>query len=162
MKLFQMFLSNQDDNSIEHAFASDELSLTKQSFKEEADINTLVQRFGLTGQLPDMPLPEQYGDFSGAVDFQTSMELVRQAAQDFLQLPAELRERFRNDPQMLMTFLSDQNNRQEAIDLGLLPPPPLVAPIATEVVNEALDPRGKPDIPVGTPADFSRQSTVST
>ena len=46
------------------------------------------------------------------------------AADDaFMALPAAVRERFNNDPAELVDFVSDVNNRSEAIDLGLIPPP---------------------------------------
>lgn len=97
---------------------------TMQSFKEECDINTLVQRFGLTGEMPEDFRPPQEGDFTGVTDFQSALNSVIAAKAEFLRMPAALRERFANDPQRLLMFLSDSSNRDEAVKLGLIPAPP--------------------------------------
>lgn len=107
------------------AFDPDE-GRTQQQFAEECDINTIVKRFGLTGQLPTnlaMPLS---GDFAEATDFHSAMNLVAQAQAEFMQLPAEVRARFKNDPGAVVEFLDDPANRDEAIKLGLVAAPPEV------------------------------------
>lgn len=124
MKLFQPFQSSSDQNSLDTGIEFTEPSLTKQSFSEDADINTIVERFGLTGEMPNNFAMPTYSDYDEVVDFQTAMNTVRAAGEQFLTLPPTLRERFQNDPQRLMAFLSDETNRQAAIDLGLVPTPP--------------------------------------
>ena len=52
--------------------------VTQQSFKEECDINVIVERFGLTGQLPENLRMPVSGDFTGITDFQTAMQVVRE------------------------------------------------------------------------------------
>lgn len=99
---------------------------TQQQFKEEVDINEIVRRFGLTGELPDVVRVPQYGDFTSVVDFQTALNAVRSAAEGFLELPAQLRLRFNNDPQVLLEFMADPANRDEAVKLGLVNKPPEV------------------------------------
>lgn len=111
---------------------------TQQHFRDEVDINTIVERFGLTGELPsDVRVPVN-GDFTEAVtDYQTALNLVIQADDAFMQLPAAVRERFANDPGRLVEFVSDDANREEARKLGLLVPekaPP--EPMAVRVVPE--------------------------
>jgi len=98
-------------------------TLTQQQFKEETDINTIVQRFGLTGELPNGINMPQSGDFTNVSDFHTAMNMVRQAEESFMLLPAATRERFNNDPNAVMAFLSDTNNRDEAIRLGMIEKP---------------------------------------
>ena len=101
-------------------------SLALQSARDECDINTIVRRFGLTGELPgDLAMP-QSGDFSGASDFHSSMNVVRLAQEEFLRIPAHIRQRFANDPGQFMSFFEDPSNREEAIRLGFVPPPPAV------------------------------------
>lgn len=93
---------------------------TQQQFAEDADINEIVRRFGLTGQLPnDLRMPE-YGDFTNIGDFHTAMNTVRAAEEEFMRVPATIRARFAHDPQQLMAFLADENNRDEAVKLGLV------------------------------------------
>lgn len=97
--------------------------VTQQQFAEEVDINTIVKRFGLTGELPDgvgMPVS---GDFTGVSDFRSAMELVRSAQESFMLLPANVRDRFANDPARVIAFLDDEANREEAIRLGIVAKP---------------------------------------
>lgn len=109
--------------SNESALKCDDESLTIQSAKDEADINTIVRRFGLTGELPgDVQMP-QSGDFTNAVDFHACMNLVREAQDEFLRVPADIRARFLNDPARFMAFVEDDANRLEAERMGLLKPP---------------------------------------
>lgn len=110
-----------DETSI---ICTEEENKTQQQFKDDADINVIVERFGLTGQLPDDYRAPVSGDFSDITDFQTAMNAVRAAEENFMQLPPELRARFSNDPQQLLTFVGDERNRDEAKRLGLLKPEP--------------------------------------
>lgn len=115
-----------DDTGLDTSVATDdpeELRGAQQQFKEEADINVLVRRFGLTGQMPGNFAMPMAGDFSEVGDFQSSMELLVRAQEEFMRIPAELRARFANDPQRLYDFLGDAGNRDEAIKLGLIPKP---------------------------------------
>lgn len=99
-------------------------SLAQQHMKEECDINYIVERFGVTGQLPVVPVnTPTYGDFTGIGDYRQALDAVMAADDAFMQLPAKVRERFNNDPAELVDFVSDFRNRSEAIELGLIPPP---------------------------------------
>lgn len=121
-----------DSVSRETGLACLDESLALQSAAEEADINTIVRRFGLTGELPqDLEMP-QSGDYSGATDFHSAMNVVRRAQEEFLKVPADIRARFQNDPQMFADFFNDDKNRPEAIRLGLIPEPPVVLPDAVK------------------------------
>lgn len=110
-----------DQASLESGLACCDESLTQQQFLEESDINTIVERFGLNGEMPSSPVVPQYGDFTGITDFQSAMNAVVQAQANFMELPAKVRARFSNDPQELLEFLGDANNRKEAEALGLVP-----------------------------------------
>lgn len=101
-------------------------SQTQQHFKDDADINTIVRRFGLTGTLPDNYRAPLLGDFADVMDFQTAMNAVSQAQEQFMQLPPDLRSRFNNDPNALIYFMADEANHAEAIKLGLIAKPPEV------------------------------------
>lgn len=109
---------------------------TQQQFKDEADINVIVRRFGLTGQMPETVRVPHSGDFTGIVDFQGAMNAVVQAREAFMELPAELRARFDNSPQKLMVFVADGNNRAEAERLGLINKPPEVTRDAVKAIDE--------------------------
>lgn len=104
---------------------------TQQNFKDECDINTIVNRFLKTGQMPTgMRLP-QYGDFESAIDFQSAQNILIEGKKEFMKIPAKIRKQFDNDPQQFLLFVSDEKNREEMIRLGLIDKPVIVpsAPI---------------------------------
>jgi phage internal scaffolding protein len=103
------------------ALSCEDSSLAQQHARDECDINTIVRRFGLTGELPSNVRTPTYGDFSDAMDYHASLNAVRAADAAFMQLPADIRTRFNNDAGAFVDFVSDDNNRTEAEKLGLVP-----------------------------------------
>lgn len=99
-------------------------SLTQQSFKDDADINVMLEKFKVTGVLPQGVIMPTYGDFSGVNDYRTAREAMLKAEHAFMDMPANVRARFDNDPQAFLEFCADDKNREEAIRLGLVPKPP--------------------------------------
>lgn len=99
-----------------------DLSRTQQSQKDEADINMIVKRFGLTGQLPSNVRAPTFGDFDQVNDFQTAMNVIVEAERSFMKMPAEVRSRFNHSPQLFVEFCSDEKNLPEMRKLGLAIP----------------------------------------
>lgn len=97
-----------------------EESKTQQHQKEDADINVIVKRFGLTGQLPqgNTRVP-QYGDFTGISDYRGALHAVMEAKASFMAMPADLRAKFHNDPEEFVVFCTDPRNLEEMVKLGL-------------------------------------------
>ncbi len=112
-----------DLNSRETAISVMSESVAQQQFAEECDINTIVKRFGLTGELPENPRLPLSGDFTGIGDFQSAMNVVRAAEEAFMEFPAELRAEFGNDPGRMLEFVHNEKNRDKAIELGLIAKP---------------------------------------
>ena len=104
-------------------------SLTQQQFKEESDINTIVDRFMKTGHLPDPVSMPQYVDYEGVFDFQSAMNVVRQADENFMRMDAKVRARFHNSPQEFLEFFADPANADEAVRLGLATSKPVTKEI---------------------------------
>lgn len=116
---------------------------TKQEFKAESDINTILARYQNQGVPPrENPNAPRWGDFCG-YDYTEAMHLVADAQSLFEELPSSLRNRFENDPAKLLHWVHDPKNVQEATSLGfldeqrlkaLLPPPDEVsaAPAASQ------------------------------
>lgn len=126
---------DRDLASDESGLRCEDVSLAKQSFAEECDINTIVRRFGVTGELPTNVRMPTYGDFSTVVDFQSAMNAIASANESFDAMPAEVRSRFHNDAGEFVDFCSREENRAEAIKLGLvLPKAAALAPSPVEVV----------------------------
>jgi len=117
-----------DKVSDETGLSCPEPTLAQQNFKDECDINYIVRQFGLTGELPGKPLSPQYGDFTGVLDYHSAVNAVLAAQDDFMELPAQLRSRFNNDPAELIDFLELEENREEAIKLGLVAAKPISEP----------------------------------
>lgn len=97
-------------------------SLTQQQFKEETDINFIVDRFMKTGHIPTPVSMPQYADYDGVFDFQSAMNVVRAADENFMRMDAKVRARFHNSPQEFLEFFADPANADEARRLGLLVP----------------------------------------
>jgi phage internal scaffolding protein len=110
---------------------------TEQHHQDAVNVNTIMRKAFQTGMLPQKS-NAFYGDFSNVVDFQTAQNAIKAAEQAFYTVPAEIRKRFENSPQKLLEFLEDADNREEAMDLGLIERPP---------VEDVEEPSGVPSEP---------------
>lgn len=99
-----------------------------QSQKEEADINTIVRNFGVTGKLPVSVRLPTFDDFDQVSDYREAIHAVRDAEKAFLSMPSELRDRLGNSPQRFLEWCADAGNLEEMRKLGLAKP---VAPVET-------------------------------
>lgn len=127
---------------------------TKQSFRDECDMNRIVSRINKTGFIPleaQSSLRRQlYGDFTQApLSLEQAYDIVHRANIAFALLPARLRERF-GSPAGFLEFIEAPENLKEAQDLGLLvknEPTPISEPNPGAVKpsgnNEAV-PQAKP------------------
>ncbi len=101
---------------------TDAKPLTKQSSKDECDINKIMKRFVKTGIVEHGNAhAAQYGSVP-AHDFREAMELLDTTEQMFSELPATIRRRFQNDPAQYLAFCEEPKNLEEAITLGLAHP----------------------------------------
>ncbi len=131
-------------------------SRAKQSFAKECDINNILGKFSKTGVFDhvarDAP---DYGVVEGS-DLHTLMNVVAEANSAFEEMPEVLRERF-SSPHELVSFLGDESNRDEAIDMGLVEPLIPGAPVEVRVipVEAPEEPRGpsgeEPEAPAHIP-----------
>lgn len=130
-----------------------EPSLTQQSFREDADINVLAKRFGLT----DVPLgpidPSAFRDTTHDPDLRQVLEYQRTARDEFMRLPAKLRRRFHDSPQELWDFIQDPENQEEIVRLGLLTRPADAKPANSTTTSDSATPA-----PAGTSGDAASKS----
>lgn len=98
-------------------------SLTKQEYKQETDINFIINRFKQTGELPPVTRPPLYADVSNIPDFHAMHEKVRLAQESFNALPADLRAKFHNDPHEMLEWAKDPKNYENAVNTGILQKP---------------------------------------
>lgn len=121
----------------------EDVSLTVQASKDECDINIIVKKYLRTGELPGVR-QGVYADLSQMIDLRDAIHMVNDAQQAFMELPAELRREFDNDPTKLVEFALDSKNKERAIALGLIDKPvhkdPVVPPVAPKTTAEAVPP----------------------
>lgn len=103
-------------------------TIVQQQFTEEADINVLVKRFGFATPYDSSRIPV-FGDFTGITDFASAREAIARAEEQFMSLPAAVRERFANDPAQLIEFAREEGSAEKFVEM-LKPALPAGAPAA--------------------------------
>lgn len=126
-------------------FQTSGLSRTKQSFKNECDVNNILKNYNKTGILPEGN-PGEYRDLDGT-DYQEYMNTIAGAQSHFNDLSSAIRKRFGNDPSQFLSFVHDDKNIAEAQNLGLLrddyqPPEIMISPPQTaEPIDDSSEAR---------------------
>lgn len=101
-------------------------SLAIQSQAQDADINVIVERFKITGEVPvhqrhAFPIET---DIDEVLDYRACMDAINAANRAFMDLPAKVRSTFSNDPIVFADFASDPKNLDQLREWGLAPPAP--------------------------------------
>lgn len=113
-----------------------DVSLTKQEFVAESDINNIIKRYRVTGLMKQLPQDPIFGDFTNIPDYQESLNIVIRGQEAFGRLSSDLRTRFDNDPAKFLEFMADPKNEDEIYKLGLARrPKPSDADRVIEAVN---------------------------
>lgn len=137
-------------NNTRQPFATTGESLTKTEMAPDCDINTIMKKYEKTGILEHRNTYEgQYGDFTETPgDYHEAMNRVIDAREMFETVPAKIRRRFGNDAGAFLDFVSDPQNSDEMVSLGLAKPhqPPSKASSESTPTKEATQPQkaGKP------------------
>lgn len=107
--------------------------VTKQSHKDECDIHNILRQYSRTGVIEHIAKGKaSYEHLPDALDYQEALYIQHQAAEVFAQLPAAVRDSFRNDPGLFLAAFQDPAQEARLRDLGLLNPKP-----ATPVAEQA-------------------------
>lgn len=94
-------------------------TLTKQSFKDECNINNILARYIKTGVITHVNnMVPQYGD-SPSLDLLEAYQIVEQAQNSFMALPAVIRAKFDHDPAKFLEFVEDPQNAHLFAEYGL-------------------------------------------
>lgn len=117
-------------------------TMTKQSFRDECDINVLVKRFAKTGVISQRTAIPLRGDFTDALDFRGMQDALNAARESFMSLSSDVRERFGHNPEKFVRWTLDKENLPELRKLGLAKPEPEVPkkpePMEVRVVGETV------------------------
>lgn len=120
---------------------------TKQSFKDETDVNLIIAKHTRMGTLSHLEQwGGQYGDFTG-FDFQEAQNQIARANTMFEQLPASVRNKFKNDPSKFLEFVDNEENRDnlETLLPELAAPGSKPLPTAKDVEDPQTPPEPEPE-----------------
>lgn len=123
----------------------EEDTLTKQSFRDECNINNIMAKYIRTGVIDHANNYQAEYGFALALDYREANEIIIRADAMFLDLPSSVRERFDNDPAEFLAFVQDEANLPEMQEMGLVSKPepiqePEPAPLATDPPAKPSDP----------------------
>lgn len=107
-------------------------SATKQEFKDECDINSIMKRYISTGMVPSNVRTGAYGDFSDVGEYRDCLDTLETARSQFMSLSSTIRRRFDNDPLKFLEFIRSPGNLDEARSMGLLKEEPKAPPVVAE------------------------------
>lgn len=95
-------------------------SRTKQSFRDDCDINRIVKQHASSGMYDHVNnRTATYGDFTAAAELSEALQVVAEASNSFDVLPAEVRALCGNDPVTFLSALADQETLHELVQAGL-------------------------------------------
>lgn len=115
------FRTNYDEKVISQGITFTLPSRTKQSELEASDINNIMARYATTGTITHLASGQPlYGDFSEVEDYQASLNKVMSAEERFMSLPSEIRKKFDYDPQKMVEFILNPDNKEECVKYGFI------------------------------------------
>lgn len=93
--------------------------ITKQSQKDDCDINLIMARYVKTGVLDHQRAHGGEYGYASADTFNESMQIVAKGKTMFEELPSQIRTKFENDPAKFLDFVQDNKNIDEMAEMGL-------------------------------------------
>lgn len=118
-------------------------SLTKQADLVSTDINQILKKYGCIPKDPTVKV--KYGDAANRPeDYRAAMEIITNGNSAFEALPLRVRNRFNNDVQEYLKFVSKTENIKEGIELGIFHDAPPPATHADEKPGGGTPPAGTP------------------
>lgn len=136
-------------------------SKTQQHHAKRCDIKNILNCHRQTGIYNHVnSVNPQYLD-NPMEDFQATQEKITEFNSYFSSLPAQIREKFKNQPKQLLDFLYNPENKEEAIKMGFLPKPPVVKEDAPSVADAPVTEPSGEVIPTET-APKNEEPTTTT
>lgn len=119
-------------------------SMTRQEFESDCDINTIMERYITTGQIPPQGRTPVFQDVSEMVDLKTSIDRIAAIQERLPELPRSARELFEQDSRTFMENLENVETVDDLRKLGIL---------AAESAEEAQEVATEPIAPVELPRE---------
>lgn len=115
-------VTERPDGSIRVQTVNEDTEVTKQSFKDECDINLILRSYNSTGVIRHLNRAKAlFLDVSSVPDFAGAISEVRQAEAEFMKLPAKVRAVFDHDPAKFLDAAHDPAKRDLLEAAGLIP-----------------------------------------
>lgn len=115
-------LQELEDGRVRVRSVNDQPEVTKQSFREECDINNIIRQFQRTGVVRHLnEARASFADISELGDFHDAIALVELASESFMELPAKVRKVFDHDPAKFLDAAHDPEKRYLLEAAGLIP-----------------------------------------
>ncbi len=96
-------------------------SKTKQEFKDESDVNVIVDMYTRGAPLPVQITPGQFLDVSELGDYRTALDTIMEAEEVFKKMPKAVKDAVGNSVAGFLDFVNDPENTDQLVDLGLIP-----------------------------------------
>jgi len=120
-----------------------EPGMTEQHHKTDCDIASILKKYDSTGIITHTNNAiANYGDFSDIKDYKESLNKIMQAQDSFMELPSQIRKKFGNDPGNYLEFVTNPDNKEEMIKLGLAIQEKEVTIPKVEIVNSPTETDG--------------------
>jgi phage internal scaffolding protein len=115
--------------------------VTKQEFRDECDINVIMERYRKTGVIAfrtsKQPIYMDCSEFPTSL--QDALEYIKKGDELFAEMPSHLRKEFDNDPSKFIEFVQDKNNLDKAYEMGLIDRPEGYVESQPEITKESVD-----------------------
>ncbi len=121
--------------------------MTKQSFKDETDINIILKRAQKSGTISHLSKYEaRYGDFSG-FDFSEAQIKIAQGGEIFDALPVELKREFNQSSAQFFDYVNNPENKDRLAELlpDLALPGTQMVRVSSVVTADETDPEPDPE-----------------
>jgi phage internal scaffolding protein len=115
-------------------------SLTQQSHAAAADVRNIIKQYDRTGLIANVQKGvAQYGDYSEINEYSEALNMVREANENFAELPSHIREQFSNNAGIFFEFATNPKNKEKMIEMGLSKAPAGKSPAKVEEVTTESD-----------------------